>query len=180
VHEGYSIKYFASKNVNPASVFFGLDSFEGLPEDWGPKSKGTFSVGGALPVVDDARISFIKGWFQDTWEELARHVARTPVENLVVHYDADLYSSTLFALAKIDQLKHSYIAIFDEFPGHETRALYNYCQAFNANVTFIGKTILDEGFGPTQLVCRITPRVVDSAAARTLSGVGSDAVPEAS
>src|SRR5690242_21733947 len=32
VHAGYSIKYFAQKNVHPESTFIGLDSFQGLPE----------------------------------------------------------------------------------------------------------------------------------------------------
>ena len=35
VWKGKSIKYFASENKNTNSLFIGLDSFEGLPKDWG-------------------------------------------------------------------------------------------------------------------------------------------------
>jgi hypothetical protein len=35
VYEGYSIRYFSSKMSDPGSTFVGLDSFEGLPEEWG-------------------------------------------------------------------------------------------------------------------------------------------------
>jgi hypothetical protein len=157
VHEGYSIKYFAQKNLNKESIFIGLDSFEGLPEDWGTMPKGTFDTKGVIPKIDDSRISFIKGLFQDTWNELYRQLASlASADMLVVHYDADLYSSTLLSLSNIDSLKKSYIAIFDEFTGHETRALYNYSQAFNASVSFIAKTVMETKY-PSQVMCRITP-----------------------
>jgi hypothetical protein len=155
VHEGYSIKFFARRNINKDSVFIGLDSFEGLPEDWGSIRKGTFDTKGNIPETNDRRISFIKGWFQNTWDELRARLPRA--EGLVVHYDADLYSSTLFALSKIDSLKQKYIAIFDEFSGHEIRALYNYTQSHNASVSFIGKTTQGGGF-PGQAMCKIVPK----------------------
>jgi hypothetical protein len=106
VHQGYSIKHFAKKNQNQESIFIGLDSFEGLPEDWGPMAIGTFNTQGNVPATDDSRISFIKGWFQDTWDELFARLSK--IDTLVVHFDADLYSSTLFALSKMDCLNRSY------------------------------------------------------------------------
>ena len=60
--------------------------------------------------------------------------------NLVVHYDADLYSSTLFCLSQIDSLKKTYLAIFDEFYYHELLALANYQDSFGAEIEFFGKT----------------------------------------
>ena len=45
VFEGYSIKYFSSKNKNKDSIFLGLDSFKGLPEKWNNNAlKGHFSL----------------------------------------------------------------------------------------------------------------------------------------
>ncbi len=118
--------------------------------------KGAFSTNGKIPSNNDGRVSFIKGWFQNSWATLEEKLSSiNDLENLIVHYDADLYSSTLFVLTKMDALKKSYIAIFDEFTGHETRALYNYCQAYGAEVEFYGKTILN-GY-PSQVVCRIAP-----------------------
>ncbi len=157
VHKGYSLNYIAKINTNEESIFIGLDSFEGLPEDWGTiMKKGTFNTDGRIPSTDDSRVSYIKGWFQNTWEDLEKKLLSIGnIENFVVHYDADLYSSTLFALSKIDTLKKTYIAIFDEFTGHETRALFNYCEAYSAKVDFLGQTI-DYNY-PCQVVCRITP-----------------------
>lgn len=156
VHEGYSINYLAERNQHADSVFLGLDSFEGLPEDWGILAKGTFDVGGSAPKLRDGRIQFIKGWFQNTADELLQRVRNSPAQQLLVHYDADLYSSTLFALTQIASLRIPYHAIFNEFTGHESRALYNFAQAYNAKVEFIGQTKLHGRF-PQQVLCRISP-----------------------
>lgn len=59
----------------------------------------------------------------------------------MVHYSADLHSSTLFALSQIDLFKKSYTGIVDEFMGHETKALYNYNLVFNSKVKFLGQTL---------------------------------------
>jgi hypothetical protein len=154
VYEGASIRRFSEMNRNPDSRFFGLDSFEGLPEEWAGLPKGTYSAHSRIPDIDDRRVSFIKGLFQDTWEELRARLGNA--QNLIVHYDADLYSSTLFALSAMDVFKTGYIAIFDEFIGHEARALYNYRQAYNASVAFLGKTVVNRY--PWQIMCRITPK----------------------
>lgn len=159
VWQGESIKHFAARNRNERSRFYGFDSFEGLPEDWGPMSKGTFDQRGAIPQTTDSRIKFIKGWFQDSWDSSYPIIRESLGGTLAVHYDADLYSSTLFALTKVDVLKRAYVAIFDEFTGHETRALYNYCQAYGAKVDFLAKTALQtDPHLPGQLACRITPK----------------------
>lgn len=153
VHAGYSIKFIASRNANPDSVFIGLDSFEGLPEDWGVLKRGCFDLNGEMPKAADDRIKFIKGWFQNTWDQLMEVIPSDG--DLIVHYDADLYSSTLFALTKIDSLKREYTAIFDEFAGHEARALHNYQQAYNPKISFEAKTLM-LGY-PLHVTCRISP-----------------------
>lgn len=157
VWQGYSINYFARKNKNKRSLFFGLDSFEGLPEDWAHLEKSHFSTAGVTPKTDDERVSFIKGWFQDSFSDLQKRIEKCD-GNFVVHYDADLFSSTLFCLTRMDLLNRSYIAIFDEFPGHETRALYSYLQSNLARVEFLGKTVGRDG-RPLQVLCRIQPHL---------------------
>jgi hypothetical protein len=157
VLEGSSIKYFANKNNNPESTFVGLDSFVGLPDDWDGIPKGTLSVGGRVPVTDDARIAFLRGWFNDTSQILLKHLQKCNLQHLIVNFDADLYSSTLFALTEIDTLKKNYLAIFDEFAGHESRALFNYIQSHNAKVTFIGRVLFDHQ--PWCVLCKIEPHI---------------------
>lgn len=156
VFRGYSMREFARLNTNPKSRFFGFDSFRGLPEDWfKTMEKGMFDVDGEAPQIDDQRVSFVKGWFQNT---VPGFLAETRIEGrLVVHHDADLYSATMFVLLEIDRLKRPYDAIFDEFTGHETRALHNYQQITGAKVEFIGK-VMNYDF-PEQVTCRITPCV---------------------
>lgn len=122
VWEGYSMSKFAELNTNPDSKFYGFDSFEGLPEYWKKEQlKGEFDTGGEAPILADGRISFHKGWFQNTLPSFVQNFDSNEI--LFVHYDADIFSTTLFAMLEIDRLKKPYFAVFDEFTGHETRAL---------------------------------------------------------
>lgn len=159
VFEGYSIRYFSNKNNNQNSVFIGLDTFEGLPENWTDMPKGHFNLHGVTPSINDKRVIFYKGMFQDTWDQVSESLAKREISKLIVHYDADLYSSTLFALSKVDSLKKSYIAIFDEFDArtHEPKALYDYCQAYMPSVEFLYSCLFNDT--PRQVACLITPRV---------------------
>ena len=156
VHEGYSLQYFSKNIKSKNSIFIGLDSFEGLPESWGVLPAGNFSTNKIAPRIGDDRVSFIEGWFQDTSSVLLNSIQGR--SNLLVHFDADLYSSTLFTLTILDSLKKPYFAIFDEFHGGEDRALYNYIQAYYARVEFIGKT-LNENKIPNQILCKISPKI---------------------
>lgn len=149
VHEGYSLAYFAKGLSNPQAHLVGFDLFEGLPEVWGSKPAGKFSTSGALPAIADPRVSFVKGWFQDTLPDF--DVPAGDFEAVLVHLDADLYSSTLFVLSQLWRTLDSFHAIFDEFSGHETRALYNFTSAFPCTVTFLA---YDYPF-PNRVLCRI-------------------------
>jgi O-methyltransferase len=153
VYQGDSISYFCSRNQNRESKFLGLDSFEGLPESWAGNPIGYFTTSGVFPELKDSRVLFIKGYFNETWDELFPEISgRT---NLLVHFDADLYSSTLFALTKIDILRREYYAIFDEFSGDEVRALSDYLISYGAKVEFLAVQKW-RGF-PEVVLCKITP-----------------------
>jgi hypothetical protein len=137
VWRGDSIRFFAGHNRSPKSVFYGFDSFEGLPENWRGMEHERFDVGGAIPRIDDARVRFVKGWFRDTLPSLLDELAEASQgRELLVHYDADLYSSTLYLLFTLGTRFKRYRFIFDEYSGHETRALYNYAQATGAKCRF--------------------------------------------
>ena len=154
VFEGYSIQWFARNNSHKDSRFYGFDSFEGLPEFWSVSHpQSMFDLSGAIPKFDDQRIMPMKGWFQNT---VAKFIsAYTPDKQLIVHFDADLYSSTLYILMQVDSLKKKYIGIFDEFRGDEARALYNYTQATGATVEIVART--EHTYLPAQVVAIISP-----------------------
>jgi hypothetical protein len=142
VYTGDSIRFWSQMNRDPPSRFIGFDSFEGLPEDWVENyPKGTFDVGGAVPQIDDERVSFIKGLFQNTLPGFLKGF--TPRSRLVVHNDSDLYSSTLFTLASLDALLiPGAVVIFDEFRGatHEFRAFADYRNAFLRSARAVAMT----------------------------------------
>ncbi len=120
VYQGYTIKYWSTINANPDSRFFGFDSFEGLPEDWSGAfvrvPKGTFNTEGMIPQVDDPRVSFQKGWFQDSLPLFLESFESR--NRLLIHCDADLYTSTLFVLCTLhNRLKPGSLIVFDEFSG---------------------------------------------------------------
>lgn len=127
VYQGQSMRRWSKLLRNPASMLHGFDSFEGLPEDWMKGiAKGCFSTGGAIPVVDDPRVRFFKGWFDKTLSEylVPDH------EVLVLNIDADLYSSTKCVFDRISAyiVPGTYL-YFDEFndPAHELRAFAELC-----------------------------------------------------
>src|SRR5689334_18531036 len=116
VYKGHSIRFWSQMNRDPQSRLIGFDSFEGLPEYWSKKyPKGSHGdVAGALPQIDDERVSFVKGWFQNTLPGFLNEF--TPRSRLVVHNDADLYSSTLFTLVSLNMLLVSgTVVILDDF-----------------------------------------------------------------
>ena len=157
VQEGYSIKFFSSTNTNKDSSFIGFDSFEGLPRDWKANfPKGSFTTKGKLPKINDERIVFVKGWYQNTLPNFLKEPPK--MDNLIVHYDSDIYSSTLFCLLQIDSLKIKYTAIFDDFLRDEVRALSDYQEISGAKVEFLGKTSPSERhYTCYQVSCLITP-----------------------
>jgi hypothetical protein len=111
---GESIKYWSKLLRNPRSHLHGFDSFLGLPHDWSLEghARGYFSTEGIPPQIDDPRVEFFAGWFEDT---LPRY--RWPDhEALVVMMDADLYSSTATALAFVrEKLQPGSYLYFDQF-----------------------------------------------------------------
>lgn len=129
VFKGESMRKWIATNVHPSSRFYGFDSFEGLPEDWySAKGKGYFNVSGHVPPIDDLRVSFLKGWFCET---LPSFVEQFQFNNrIIIHLDADLLSSTIYVLLKLDKfIGKGAILVFDEFRGQEAAALNLYVRS---------------------------------------------------
>lgn len=128
---GHSFRWWVENVTNPDSLFFGFDTFEGLPEDWHLFKRGEMSPDGRIPTIDDPRVRFIKGLFQDTLISFLNGFSNDKCK--VINMDADLYSSTLFTLACLaPYLKQGDIIIFDEFgvPLHEFKAFTEFVSSF--------------------------------------------------
>ena len=122
VWKGESIRQWSRLLRHPRSTLHGFDSFEGLPEDWNLLTeRGKFSTQGSIPQLDDPRVGFSKGWFEET---LASYVVPDH-DVLFLMLDADLYSSTKTVLDRFkDAIVPGTYLYFDEFNDrdHELRA----------------------------------------------------------
>ncbi|MGL6022881.1 MAG: hypothetical protein ACRC0A_07250 [Chitinophagaceae bacterium] len=64
VANGSSLEYWINKNYCQESLFYGFDTFEGLPEKWGHFKKGDMN---SIDLkIEGDRVYLIKGLFQDT------------------------------------------------------------------------------------------------------------------
>jgi hypothetical protein len=139
VWQGRTTRYWSKLLRNPKSKLHGFDSFEGLPENWHCVGRGGFSVGGKVPEIDDPRVQFFKGWFEQTLPryEIPAH------EVLVLNFDADLYSSTKLALNTVrDAIVPGTYLYFDDFnqPLHEVRAFDEFIEQTKMKFELLGAT----------------------------------------
>lgn len=128
---GYSFKWWLAHNHHPESRFFGFDTFEGLPEDFGPFAKGTMAAALESLQVTDPRAAFYKGLFQDTLVPFL--TGYQPGRRKLIHMDADIFSATLFALSQLyPYLNEGDLIMFDEFavPKHEFMAFKLFTESF--------------------------------------------------
>jgi hypothetical protein len=123
VFKGESLRQWSRLLKHPGSTLHGFDSFEGLPEDWGPLDKEYLNVSGVMPRFDDTRVKLFKGWFSETLPPYVRDFKPNP--SLMLYLDADIYSSTILTLRSFSPyLKPGTVLMFDEFwdREHELRA----------------------------------------------------------
>lgn len=118
---GRSMRWWSGNMLQPDATLVGFDSFEGLPEDWSPWYRaGAFAVGGP-PKIDDSRVSFQIGWFDETLP----HFTAPDHDQLILNVDCDLYSSSATVLRWAEPyLRPGTLIYFDEFPDrdHERKA----------------------------------------------------------
>jgi hypothetical protein len=131
VDSGRSFKWWINVNKNPESRFIGFDTFTGLPENWDVFKAGDMTQEGQIPIVNDLRAEFHKGLFQQTLPKFLKTF--NSQNRLVIHLDADLYSSTIFVMTSLAPfLKKDDILIFDEFgvPVHEFKAFDDFVKSY--------------------------------------------------
>ena len=130
VWKGHSIKYFADKYKNKNSEFYGFDTFYGFPEKCLNMEKGHYSTDGEVPQVNDSRIKFIKGLFQETLPDFLNKIQFNPKDKIaLIHFDAPLHTATLFNLFKLSEKFGNYYFIFDQLGTEECRALNNFSKS---------------------------------------------------
>ena len=127
VWKGLSINYFAKKFTNKNSEFYGFDTFYGMPNKWRMLEKGHYSTLGKTPEIDDVRVKFFKGLFQDTLPDFLNKLSEeSKRKTVLIHFDSVLYSSTLFTLFKLSEYKNSYYFLFDQMSTDECRAFHSF------------------------------------------------------
>jgi len=146
VFQGESLRWWVSASQQGSARFVGFDVFTGLPERWGVQGTGAFDCQGKPPEIDDRRVSFQVGLFSETLRPFLASHAGDLSRTLVVHLDADLYSSTLYVLTSLwPVLKSGDIIVFDEFGSvrtckHEFRAFHDFCTAYGLKYEVLGFT----------------------------------------
>jgi O-methyltransferase len=139
VYGGHSFKWWVTHNSHASSRFLGFDTFEGLPEDWGGFKKGDMSAALKFPEINDSRVKFVKGLFQDTLPNELKSIEKSMRK--VIMMDADLYTSTLYVLTTMAPiLSRGDIILFDQFnvPRHEFLAFTNFVESYYVKMEMIG------------------------------------------
>lgn len=140
VFEGQATRYWSRLLRHPQSALHGFDSFEGLQTRWNIDTPaGSFSTNGRVPQIDDPRVRWFKGWFEDTLPTYAAPVH----DRLIVNLDADLYAPTAFVLAHLElMITPGAILIFDEFSdrANELRAFEEFLDRSGKRFRLLGAT----------------------------------------
>ena len=142
VFKGVTLHYWTKLLKHRDSFLHGFDSFEGLPENWGLfVGKQVLNLDGVMPKFDDPRVRLFKGWFSDTLPKYVQEFR--PHASLVLHLDADLYSSTIFVLRQMRPfLGPGTILILDEFfdREHELKAFTEFLDEARLTVECLAAT----------------------------------------
>jgi Macrocin-O-methyltransferase (TylF) len=140
VAHGKSMSEMVQIFTAPEARFYGFDSFIGLPEQWLMHDVGAFSNQGKFPAINDARLQFVKGWFQNSVPPFMADFNKDPRRPTLVHFDADLYSSTLFLLAALWFKFDNYYFLMDDFIHDEVVAMRDFMAGFPISVEFFAQT----------------------------------------
>lgn len=112
VFNGASINYYSRHS--PYLKYYGFDSFEGLPADWGGHGlpAHSFDLQGNMPAVN-SNVTLIKGWFDKTLPLfLQEHLEKVAF----IHVDCDIYESAQCVLSLLkDRIIPGTIIVFDEY-----------------------------------------------------------------
>jgi hypothetical protein len=95
--------------------------------------KNHFDVLGEIAEVEDNRITF-------------KDIDASEFKSVIIHLDADIYSSPPFALEHIARFCKKFEVVFDELPGEEARALEESLDVEGGRIVFIGYASANQHF----------------------------------
>jgi len=158
VYKGESLKTFSKNISDPSAKFYGFDTFTGLPEKWIDLDKGHFTTSGITPNISDSRISYKVGLFNKTLPKFLEELKTESKlnSNFFIHFDADLFSSTLFILNELKYYIPEYYFSLDEFPSDEIRALNAYELSNDCKIDFLFKQKKDISIPVARVFGKIT------------------------
>ena len=137
VYRGASLRHSARRSRN--RIFYGFDSFGGLPRDGRPDWQIDFATSGQPHVPANCRL--VPGWFAETIPAFLRETA-CPIA--FVNIDCDIYSSArtvLFGLG--ERLRPGTILYFDELVNYDTflwnemLALFEFLEATGLGIEWL-------------------------------------------
>jgi len=157
VFHGKSIRLIAAMVGDQVPVD-GFDTFEGLPEVWGPEAAGTYTAASDRPDVPD-HVRFHVGLFADTLPGYVESLA--PSSDLPVRFlnvDCDLYQGTVEVFHYLaDRIGPGAVIAFDEYlmhptwPQDEYKAFQEACDKFGWEYEYLSFSLFSK-----QVVVRIT------------------------
>jgi hypothetical protein len=140
VAHGKSMQEISKIFTSPDARFYGFDSFIGLPEKWLMHDIGAFSNNGRAPQIGDDRVSFVKGWFQNSVPPFLADFQKQPSRPTLIHFDADLYSSSLFLFTSLWHQFDEYFFLMDDFIHDEVVAFRDFVSAYPVEYQFFAQT----------------------------------------
>jgi hypothetical protein len=156
VADGPSFRRMVGEFSHPDSLFVGFDSFVGLPEDWLMHKRGTFSNNGVTPEIDDTRVRFVQGWFQNTLHDSLIWLRDRLKGRVLIHYDSDLYYSTLFLLTSLWPHCPEYYFMMDDFLQDDIVALHDFSHAYPVDISFLARVVRAGYFETDQILGHMT------------------------
>lgn len=134
VWQGGTINFLSS--ILKDKVFYGFDSFEGLPEEW---DGGGYAIHPAgyfkteIPTVND-NVRLVVGWFNKT---LNKFLQKNNNTISFVHIDCDIYSSANYILMEIEnKIENDCLIIFDDllnFPNYKNHSIKAFSEFLERN-----------------------------------------------
>jgi len=165
---GYSLSIFSSlyDEFKIEKIFYGFDSFQGLPKEeldennpdyW---SEGKFCDGSVYSIKSKLPFVNIKdGWFKDTLNESTlEEIKKNDIG--IIHIDCDIYTSTIQVLewiVKNNLLVDGTLIVYDDWGGHydknvgeyecgEGKAHKEICKKYNLNFDFVTCDVITDNY----------------------------------